>query len=357
MKIKNFQILLLFFLVVFSTTAFALGHMVTFVFDEPSGIQDVSVEPFICNDASCSSLRDFPYSVQDSNKHDNKVTVRFPSKLKSQNGYALFFTAKDADGKDYAPLEIKSTTYGNAKSSVKSSKNPLFTFTKLPVCSAEISSFTIQSDGVNEPVNISAKGELSQSIKSFYNNLNPGIIAIPAVLSDFYSLNTQFSLEILNSSDDAIYTSDDSNFNMLFDDSESLSWSWTPTEEGTYTAKVYAKINDGKCSQANDITESKLFDISSSSDDQGLCYALISSLDIPTENIFENEDFRINLDWSSFLAEPQDNTLVKVEWFILNSSDEVVDSGVFYPTQSPAVQDIPAPDIADHFKGGCNTFG
>jgi uncharacterized protein YjbI with pentapeptide repeats len=368
MKGKN--IIWFLFILMFSATAFAAGHYVTYDFDSPAGVKDVDVLAYTCtledNDGVCTELGEMSKYNGNSRiikKNNKEVAILFPSELESQYGYVLFFTAKDSEDNDYVPIEIRTNTRGNAQTTIKASQNPLFRFSRIDVCSAEVSQMQIlvEQDDDEEgnpsgpkagvPIIIDSNTTINTTINSttksaFRKNDNGiSINIVPQELKDkhLYSANTDVKL-VIKKDDEVEYSPEEKNYKIFVDETVNPNWQWTPEEAGIYNVRITSTIDDTKCVRAEDRFASQNVEIFNETPESA-CLSSIWGLEILERDVFDDELFTIRFNWNSYNKNGNENGL-KYTWQIIDEEDEIVSSGIVYNTYNqPETKQIRAPRI------------
>lgn len=322
MKKNKFSIWFL-SLIIMSTLAFAAGFEVVHEFDTPASLTNVDVLAYNCLDADCNNLGTFSGEIiYDKAK---LISVRYPSTLQSQHGYVLFFTSTG-----WIPIEIRSTLAGNNKITVKASQESMLQFQKVPICTAEVSKFSINDGEVNKPIKINASSTMCAETASAFKSNSNKVGAIPSQIRDHYSAPTDVILTITNKDTSTETYKDTKSLNILLDEIVNYEWEWTPTIKGNYSVEIKSHVDSARCTQSIDSSVSSDFNVFEN-DPISVCYVpFANKLEIKEDNIISNTNFEFTLDWNAMMADnigEDQNIQAKLSYQILNSSDDVIANG------------------------------
>lgn len=155
-----------------------------------------------------------------------------------------------------------------------------YEFEKATSCHSPIDSFSITNDNyANEPVVINMQATLEADAHSAFSNAE--LIYTPTGFDDYYSAETKITLEILNDSDDVVYT-DTQTYEIFMDTSQNVQFTWTPDIQGDYTARVTTNVVDCQC-QSNFPQFSEKQFLVWPARPQDECYTIINDLEATPE--------------------------------------------------------------------------
>ncbi len=250
----------------------------TFYFKDSSGndLTNVNYLIYTCLDASCSNVKvpDFTngrnFGNSDNYPPNNDGEIVFPTSLETSYGYALYFYKNG-----YLPMEYFDDDRGNGY--VQSTIN----FEKKAQCSAPIDHIEVLNDvRPNIPLVIKVPASLdADTYSALHSNSNTPAF-IPAEYNDFYSALTKVTLTVykksdLNSSLAVAVYSESKIVNIFMDSSQSVEFTWTPTLENDYVAKITTDVIDNKCSSSKTNTASAEFKVHESVP-QNACYTILN---------------------------------------------------------------------------------
>ncbi len=242
-------------------------------------ITNVNVIGFVCSSAKCATVSDAldlsnGIVVPDENNppvrnsgSSDSLSIVYPTELHGF-GYGIYFYK---DG--YIPYEGNVTFAGNGN--VPQVINYL---SKKKMCSAPIENFTVLNDvQAYMPLIVDVVANLSADTLSAIKSAGP-LEYVPPMLASHYSVNTSVRLDIKNSADTIVKT--ETKYVLInYSGSAHVSFSWTPTVNGTYTATVTTGIPDAKCISYETRTASAGFTVWPTSP-RNECYTLLDGLRI-----------------------------------------------------------------------------
>jgi len=240
---KLFGILLL--LVAMSATASALVD-VTYSLNT----QNANAQAYNCINADCSSVSAFTGSFPNGASTEiGQLTVRFPSTLATQYGYAVFFSSNG-----YIPLAQKvfSHTYGDDKvftTSVNLNLEKQIGNTA-ESCSAIVDSFELSSDNAGS-VNADASLRLS-AISTSFTQPSGTIKYIPSNLqSGYLTADTDLMLDVYDVHMNKVL-SQNSTTTLTAGTTAHALFNFNIAKTDQYTLKLTTQINDAKCTSSVD---------------------------------------------------------------------------------------------------------
>ena len=266
--IKNNKIILASVLLVVVLISFILaGNIETIYFQDESGnpLTDVDYLVYECSNADCTSVVQKVFDLNSGSK--SYVTYEYPS---TAFKYYASYIFKEC----YSPWEDTYTNDGDGWVS-----DWTYKIEQKDSCSSEVSSFSVTNTNyANEPVVINMQASLDATTKSAFSRPNSPPYWYPfSEFADYYSAETEVTLEILNSNNDVVYTAT-RDLNLKVDSSENVQFTWVPTVEGDYTAVITSSVTDCQCSSHIDKTSSKIFNVlpDQPADE---CYTILNNLD------------------------------------------------------------------------------
>lgn len=258
------KILLIPILVLFLLTFVNADVQRTFYFKDTQGnnLENVNYVIYTCLDSSCSQVKipDFTGAQNFGNSNNyppnNDGVIVYPTELETQYGYALYFYK---DG--YLPMEYFDDDRGNGY--VQSTIN----FQKKEQCSAPIDHIEVLNDvRPNIPLVIKVPASLDADTYSGFQS-NPNTPAfIPPEYNDFYSVKTKVTLKIYKGNDpnttlSPLIYKEEKILNIFMDSSQSVEFTWTPTQENDYIALITTDVIDNKCSSSKQQTATAEFKV------------------------------------------------------------------------------------------------
>ncbi|MBR9702304.1 hypothetical protein GOV13_05285 [Candidatus Pacearchaeota archaeon] len=270
--IKTILIALILINCVLSVSAITGVQFVDSFWDDSNSLAVTGVQEVIykCSDSACSSQGSLITSVNSGGS--NQITIEFPynpSSTENNQDYYAHFTFKDG----YLPMEYIDNIWGYGVTN-----NYNYRLLKETSCQAPIDSFSVTNQNfANEPVVINMVAELGANTDSAFTDLR--IPWFPVGYADHYSVETRVTLEVLDGSDNVVYT-DTEDLNILMDTTENAQFVWTPTTQGNYRARVRTDVIDSQCSQSNTVqdTSSKDFVVLPNRP-QDECYTILNNLE------------------------------------------------------------------------------
>ncbi|HSU72615.1 MAG TPA: hypothetical protein VLJ21_02090 [Candidatus Binatia bacterium] len=254
--------------VLLSTSAFAYVD-VTYHFNVPNA--EVSAYNILNSDGSQVGTfsGSFPNGATTTN---GALTIRFPNSLASPYGYGLYYVSHG-----YVPHEAIATwhTFGNPEAFFEDFN---IDFHKLENCRAVVDEFTIVNTAQpNVPVIINMEAKVDASILSAFHLTDNNLEYVPPQYKDeFYSAMTEVKLNIYNGADVLVNTQTQT-FNLYADESQPVSFTWTPTMDGQYRAVITTSVVDDQCSSNVPATSEKSFTVDDSLP-QNECYTILNDL-------------------------------------------------------------------------------
>ncbi len=254
--------------------------------DSTTPITNVSAVGFVCSNADCSSVSGTLWNGGViSSGSSNRLQLTFPTTLQNSNGYAVFIYKEG-----YRTWEQNPSWWGTDSSDPKGPYNKYLA--KVEGCHAPVEQMNVLNDvQPNIPLVINMNASLDAQTYSALQNMGP-VNYIPASLqNNYYSVATKVTLEIRDWNNNLAYTNS-TNILIPYSSSKEVQFTWTPTIAGTYTAKIYTDITDGKCISPVRESASSGFHVLSEAP-RNTCYTLINNL--TTSNQFPRSGDVVNI--------------------------------------------------------------
>ncbi len=259
-------------MLVFAAVASAASAVVdvTYNFNQ----NNAEAEAYNCLNDDCSSVGafsgDFPNGQTTTN---GQLTVRYPTYLASDYGYAIFYFAQG-----YVPKAYRADWYGNGATSFN------INFNKIAECRATVNSIVVINDAQpNIPLVISTSASLDALTWSPFKEYENFVDYVPpARIADYYSADTIVTLEVYDASNNIVntqaYAYTAANGNPLYmDNAIAAEFSWTPTIAGSYRAVIRSDVVDNQCAASVPMSSEKGFSVLSSQP-ANQCYMILNNL-------------------------------------------------------------------------------
>lgn len=235
------------------SSSFASAYVdVTFNFDQ-NNVQSLI---YNCLDENCNNVASFSGTFE-SETTDGNLEVIFPSTLMSEFGYAVYFFSEG-----YIPKEYVSTfhSYGDDEHYELSYD---IDFNKVQECQSLIDEFTVVKDTfAYEPLQIDVSSSLDAVTASAFSSINNGVGYVPQEMKDeYYSSDVEVELVIEDQNGNVVKTLTE-DFTIYMNEQADVEFSWTPEDEGKYTATVTSNVIDSQCSLPTlDASSAKEFNV------------------------------------------------------------------------------------------------
>jgi len=280
------------------------------------GLTNVQSILFKCNDSNCDSIGSQILNL--SSGASNTITFEYPynpSSTESNRDYYAHYIFAQC----YLPKEYVESIWGYG-----ANLNYDYNFNKAASCHSPIDSFSVtNSNYVNEPVVVNVLANLEADAHSAFTNLL--LSFVPSGFEDYYSAETKITLEILNSAGNVVHT-ESQTFEILQDTSQNVQFTWTPSTQGDYTARVKTEITDCQCQSSFEQNSQREFKVWAERP-QNACYTIINDLEAVPE--FAQEDETVNVNFNK-ISNYADNSFAKtpvetrVKYEITDSNNNVV---------------------------------
>jgi len=264
----KFNIIATLMALLLSTSAFAYVD-VTYHFNVPN----VEVSAYNINNAAGSSVSGFSGSFPNGMSTTNgQLTIRFPDSLATQYGYAVYYVSPG-----YVPLEAIATWHSGGNPQAFQQDFNL-QFNKIGECRSVIDEFTVVNTAQpNVPVIINMDAALDANLRSAFSLTDNNLEYIPPQYRDeYYSADIEVVLTVYNSGN-ALVSEQRQNFTLFADETQPVSFTWTPTFNGQYRAVVTTSVVDDQCSSTVPATTEKSFTVDDSLP-QNECYTILNDL-------------------------------------------------------------------------------
>ena len=282
-----------------------------------TGLDNVNALVYDCQDSRCASVT-VPSFKNTGNSNDyapnTDLTITYPTNLETQYGYAVYYYREG-----YLPVESFANWHGTGSTT----QNVIFH--QKADCSSHIENFQIiNADQPNLPIQIHVKAKLDATTYSAFSS-NPNTPEyVPTQYKDFYSAETQVTLQIVDSSNHLVYAQS-KNLNLYMDSSDEVNFEWVPSVSGIYKAVITTDVTDNQCSSQVSQSVQSNFSVVRNSLDK--CYTLLNNLitSVVEPNVNENVQIKINK-ISNYRAENGDLTAIatNADLKIYDSNNNIV---------------------------------
>ncbi len=267
---KNMKICFVSMFILMLTLVLA-GNIDVISFEDSSsgeGINGVRYLLYKCPNEVCESVDSLVFDLNSGS--NDFVTYEYPSIDYSYYGAYMY---KEC----YLPYQDSYWNSGSGETYPWT-----YSLEKKASCRAPIDSFSVTNDNyVNEPLVINMLSSLDAETSSAFRDSGIYPRFLPSGFDDYYSAETSVTLEIVDSSGDVIYT-DIVDLNIFMDSSEEVEFSWMPTVEGDYTARVTSKVTDCQCQSDIEAFSEKEFVVWPARPSNA-CYSVLNNLEATPE--------------------------------------------------------------------------
>ncbi|MEK6849185.1 MAG: hypothetical protein AABY01_01295, partial [Nanoarchaeota archaeon] len=238
---------------------------------------NVETAVYDLDNADGSSVSDFSGSFPDGQTtSDGTLTVRYPDSLATPNGYGVYFVSEG-----YAPLEAKATWNSQGDDS-EYTLDLNYMFTQIPACRAVIDQFSITNTAQpNVPVVVSMEASLDGNVQSAFSLTDNQLEYVPSQFKDeFYSADVQVQIQIFQIIGGDVFSLVDTqteDLTLFADENAPVSFTWTPTVAGPYSAVITTTVVDNQCSSNIQGQSSKMFEVGDSLP-RNECYTILNDL-------------------------------------------------------------------------------
>ncbi|MBU2104347.1 MAG: hypothetical protein KKF67_01030 [Nanoarchaeota archaeon] len=323
MKKSNLFILILIGILSLATVYAVTGIRQTDIFYDGSTLNPVTTVQeilYTCSDSTCSTQGNLIHNLNTGSS--NSITFEYPynpSSTQSNPDYYSHFSFAQC----YLPKEYKEWVWGYGETVQYD-----YHMNKVESCYSPIDSFSItNSNYANEPVVINMEALLDATATSAFTDLQ--LNWFPLGYEDYYSVETRVTLEILDSNNNIVYT-EIRNLNILMDTSQNIQFTWTPTIEGEYTAKISTDVTDCQCSGSIQQFSQKEFTVWEERP-QDECYTILNDLVASPHFAEEGEEITVTFTKISNYADDNYNKLpvkTKANYQIIKDSQIVYNKDI-----------------------------
>jgi len=246
----------------------------------------VEARVYDCLNADCSEVTAFSGSY-DQETYSGNLHVVFPTQVQNQ-GYAIYFAAPGKIPKIYKS-DLGSTDDGMYY------VNYDITFNQVTECQSVIDEFVVINDVyANEPLQIDVSSSLDARTASAFERAAGRPLYTPEEFKQrYFSSDVDVELEIFDSNGNVVKEDlrefNYENGNSIFmDEQMDVEFSWTPTQEGRYLAKVTSIVTDAQCASNVEASSEKDFSVLPSRPTNE-CYTLLNDLDVDKLHLTEGD--------------------------------------------------------------------
>ncbi|MBD3318836.1 hypothetical protein GF342_02915 [Candidatus Woesearchaeota archaeon] len=249
---------------------------VTFHGTSASGqVNEFDVYIYDCLDSSCTQYRDFSgVMLNGTSTTRGELTVRFPDSLATPYGYALFAVADEM----YRPMEYKSVVHSNGQATLYRHDFDI-EFSQITNCRSLVHDFSVLNDAKpNIPVVMQLDASLDAQTVSAFKKVDTGIGFVPGFLDLWYSAETEVTLTIVDENGGVVHE-EQRDLDLYADERERVQFTWTPRQDGRYSARVQSRVTDPVCQMTTPEHSEKYFAVL---DDEPVdqCYTLLNNLEL-----------------------------------------------------------------------------
>lgn len=301
---KILTILLVFIMGINSVLAINTLNLHYFDDESSANVNGVDVIAFSCTTAACSNIFNQQGSIINTGI-TNDAVLQIGAVSQQTNFVAYSFV----DG--YLPHYTTFWFNGNS-----ANIDGYVNLEKKDFCTATIDSFTITNTAQPYyPVQIDVETSLTAETYSAFSFTDSPVVPFGADDSaspfyDFYTADTDVTLQI-EDPDGNIVLMETQNIAILADDSETVSFTWTPTDNpGEYTATVFTSVDDLACENTNTQYAQSEFEVINT-DAASFCYTLLNDLSISDPYPIAGQTYGLSVEKISNAAD-EDNLLVSL---------------------------------------------
>ena len=242
---KTFGFVLSMFLIVMMASLVSANADITYNFN----VNNARVVVYNCLNTGCTTVSNNPWF--DQTTATGSLTVSYPTQLNS-NGYAAYYFSSG-----YVPQSFNTNWYGNGAA------NYVINFNKLSTCYSPVDNIEVVNTAyANQPLVISYDAAISADVRSAFSDASNGVGYVPsAFVDDYYSADTQVTLEITDSNGATVYTdlidmSLANNNPLYMDEVRNVQFTWIPAVNDTYTTRIESIVTDNQCAAGASIPQS-----------------------------------------------------------------------------------------------------
>jgi PKD repeat protein len=302
------------FVLLFCMSAVMAYNTVTFDYVNEAGndVTNVAVFVFECTDSTCTDLAD---GYDRSDKAAYKYTGTSNSaELRTANVYSDTYYVAYAFGgvtSTYATLtdryKVDAQIYSFSGSNQDAGTYEL-ELIQAEDCTSEIQTFSVTNAG-----NIDEEVTFDATIESAFTDDNEVYYwgDADSQYDDWYISDITVSLDV--TLDGTSEHTDSTDVEIMMDETEDISFGFTPTEVGTYTATITTSVGDAQC--ANDIEDSESVEFDIEEESEGYSPVIVSCEADPNPvEVGQSTQFDVTLDVLTYIRIYLVNYQVSYSW-------------------------------------------
>ncbi len=271
MKMPKILMSMFFFAVLLAGFA-AADAQITYQFFDTSNqpVDGVTVQIYLCKDASCSSVEKLAQGTSADSGAANDFEVTYPKALMSQYGYAIYFFK---DG--YLPIEGTADWHGTGSTTLQKY------FQKGSKCHAAISEFAVANKvEKNIPLVVSIAAQADANTYSAFGAAGIPPLYHPPEFKDLYSAATDVKFNVYDANNNQVIAEQSKSLNLFMDTAEHVSFEWTPAAAGFYKVVAKTTITDTQCDSTKyDEFAQKQTEVLADRP-ASMCYTLLNNLSV-----------------------------------------------------------------------------
>ena len=233
----NTKILTTFLLSALLITTFVAAEVfeTNYFFDGDTNeeLTNVDATIYVCQDEACDTATKLWKNIEDPDKTNNFIVLTYPTVLASEFGYMTYFFKPG-----YVPTKVPADWAGNGNAGEYDN----FLYKIQDTAKAPVEDFKVddKTAKIDQEITISAN-ILSPRLNS------DNVKFIPQeLIADYYSDEVEVSLQING------VTVESQTIKMLWSTEQEVEFTWTPTEEGDFTAQIITELTDAKFTNTED---------------------------------------------------------------------------------------------------------
>ncbi len=222
-------------------------------------VNDFNGQVYHCNDAECDAVgpkildlvSENLFNDEDETRQGSKIVTRFDI-LSGQNDYHAAYFSKAC----YVPNGFIVETLGGGNFF----KRQDITFNQKEACSSELVALELSDNEIN----IGDVLTVTTNVKSAFSSSNaaagtPGFIP-DELKEEHYSSLIKARFEVIDSNNN-ILAYEEKEVNLLLDDSQDVSFSWTANDDGDFKARIKTSVIDCTCLSSIDKMQESSFKV------------------------------------------------------------------------------------------------
>ena len=226
---------------------------------------------FVCSSSGCGSVSGTLWDGQAQNSGGtNGLQLTYPTTLQSQYGYGVYYYKSG-----YITWESNPNWWGTYSGDPQGPYNVYLS--KKQDCYSPIDTFSVTNDAqANIPLVVNVSGSLDATTYAALRNSGPLAYTPPSLADDYYSVATRVTLTVYDSAGNVV-NQQTQDIVIPASGSYRVEFTWTPTLDGQYTAKVATAVTDEKCSSYIEQSSSKEFTVIPEQP-RNMCYTILNNL-------------------------------------------------------------------------------